>query len=184
MKTKHKFTLLALVVLGFIGQTAFKVAAPKADFTGSWAINKEKSDFGGWPETARYLAAPTLIKFSQHPGEMIVSFAYDSLAMGDGTYMGVPKSLDTLSFDGKEKPAGLPGFNLFKTLKWSDDGQLLTLLTVQKMPEVKKEDKKESHPIDWMETFSLDSDGKTLRYTGVKKLAEGTLTVKAVFDKK
>jgi len=181
MKTKNTLILLILSALVLTGQTAFKSFTTKADFSGTWAINTGKSDFGTWAEAETKLAAPALIKIDQHANDMIITLAYDSVAMGGGSFSGIPKSTDTLNFDGKVKETAKGGpFVLLKSLKWSEDGRTFIISTKQSVPE----EMKIEHPVNWTETYALASDGKTIEYTGIKVLADGARTVKGVYEKK
>ncbi len=170
--TNCGFKVLLLAFMLMTVNLLAKAAPPKTDFSGAWQLNIAKSDFGKLPQTG----APTLINISQRADAIELDRSFPGTADLPAV---VDKAL--LTFDGQQLKAVLAPRNDQKTsyLKWSDDGQAITVFQNYKVTEAGKT------PWEYNRTekYALSDDGKTLTIERVTVFPDRTETIKAVYDK-
>jgi hypothetical protein len=172
MKNSLKNILVALpVILLFIAGNV-QAQSSKPNFTGSWKINLEKSDFG------------TVPTFTMH-AQMILQQQPDSIAVkasgtgNDGKpYSGNAK----YALNGTATVRELPdNKKLIGLMKWSDNGT-----GIIKDQKYISSDKPEEPYREIKESWALSSDGNTLTIQQHVEIAEHpdfSYSIKAVFDK-
>jgi hypothetical protein len=164
LNTKTAFVAMAAFAFMSIAATP----ADKANFSGSWKLNEQKSDLGQY---GGRMTARTLKLEQKDDGlsiERVTNFNGE-----DRT------STEKLSFDGKENENTVFGTTKKKsTAKWSDDGQTLTVNSV-----IVFERDGQSMEIKSTETWKLINDGQNLSFESTSTSQMGTNTVKAVYDK-
>jgi len=149
---------------------AFTTRPDKAMFTGSWKLNEDKSelgDFGG-----RF--APRKIKVDQKDDAITIAKTSPSFNGGDPN-----TTTETLSYDGKvSESTGFGNSKKKSTLKWSDDGQSMTITYT-----ITFERNGETSELKGTETWTLSADGKNLTANISSTSSQGEFTMKEVFDK-
>jgi hypothetical protein len=147
------FLLLALTTFSLI-------AADHPNFTGSWKMNADKSDFGA-------LASPTLYERKiEHKDPVIRMTVRQGSAMGERT---VDVDLRT---DGQETTNKSPTGEGKTIGKWN--GRDLDLTTTRKV---------QGGDVVSHEIWSLSQDGKTLTSTTHMKTPRGNVDIKLVLDR-
>ena len=149
---------------------SFTVLTDKANFSGSWALNEGKSDFG--QRGARF--ATKTLKVEQKDDAINITRTTPSFNGGDDV-----TTTDALGFDGKEvQSTGFGNSTKKSTLKWADDGQGFTITSNTTM-----ERNGQTFELSGTETWSLTDGGKSLSVVSVSKSSRGEFTAKAVYDK-
>ena len=150
--------LLAAVIVSST-LVSFSTKADRANFSGSWALNEGKSDFG--ERGARF--ATKALKVEQKDDAITISRTTPSFQGGDDV-----TTTETLGFDGKEvQGTGFGGSVRKSTLKWAADG----------------ERNGQSFTFSSTETWTLGDGGKSLTVTAVRSSQQGEVTTKAAYDK-
>jgi hypothetical protein len=146
---------------------SFTVKPVKADFSGEWKLNEEKSELGNF---GRFAARS--IKVEQKDDAITIAKTAPSFNGGDAT------TTETLTFDGKESETTVFGGSKKKsTAKWSDDGQTL-IITYSIMFERDGQ----TTEFKGTETWSLTKDGALSAVT-VSSSPRGENTTKAIYTK-
>ena len=160
---KLSFLLIApLFIFSFISMPA------RTNFGGQWKLNEGKSElgqFGGF--------AAKSVKVEQKEDAITITQVNEF----NGEQM---TRTETLTFDGKETESS-GGFGNSKrksTVKWSDDGKILTVTFVLKL-----DFNGETNEIKGTEKYSLSDDGKTLTLQSNSAGPQGDISSKAVYDK-
>ena len=110
-----KITALLSIALILISLAAIPLTK-RVDFSGSWIMNTEKSDFGG-------LAPSTMIKrmeVRQQSSAISIQRFVDPNGPQDTV------SLEVLRFDGSATETKVSGAQKVSTMKWADDGRSFT----------------------------------------------------------
>ena len=161
--------LLAAVIVSAT-LVSFSTKADRANFSGSWALNEGKSDFG--ERGARF--ATKTIKAEQKDDAITLTRTSPSFQGGDDV-----TSTETLGFDGKEvQSAGFGGSVRKSALKWATDGQSFSISST-----TTGERNGQSFTFTGTETWTLGDGGKSLTVTAVRTTQQGESTTKAVYDK-
>jgi hypothetical protein len=150
---------LSAAVLALVLTLAAGAAAQqKPNFSGSWAINQVKSNFG---------AVPTPDTFTRKIVHAEPSIAIDE---EQASPIGVQQTSRKMTTDGKESTFNVSGADVKATAKW--EGSTLVVVT-----------NVEAIGITYNDRMSLSEDGKTL--TSVVRLdtPQGAVDITVVFDK-
>ncbi len=138
-----------------------------ADFSGQWALNRDKTDFGELSENS----APLEISVKQDK----ISITIQRLSKNkDGE---TKNYSEKLSFDGKVSQIMIQQISKLAALKWSDDGSMLVETAQYKDPSANIEYK-------GTETWELSDNGATLTVNRVDELEGSRYTKKMVYDRK
>ena len=163
-------TLLAAIIVS-AAFFSFSIKAEKANFSGSWALNEGKSDFG--ERGARF--ATKAIKVEQKGDAITISRTTPSFQGGDDV-----TTTETLGFDGKEvQGTGFGGSVRKSTLKWAGDEQSFSITST-----TTGERNGQSFTFNSTETWTLGDGDKSLIVTAVRSSQQGEVTTKAAYDKK
>ena len=164
--SKKLFIVLAVSTALF----SFTTKPDKANFSGTWALNEGKSDFG--QRGARF--ATKTIKVDQKDDAITISRTTPSFQGGDDV-----TTTETLPFDGKEiSGTGFGNSTRKSSLKWSDDGQTFTISSTITMDR-----NGQTMTFSSTETWALGDGGKSLMLTSVRTTQQGEQTTKAAYDK-
>ncbi len=158
------YTAVACITLG----TATAVQAQKTDFSGEWKLNEAKSNLGQYTR----MVARKMTVNSQKDSLSILRFI-TSQDGNETTYN------EKLAFDGKETESTVFGNSKKKsTLKWSDDGQSLTVNS-----NIVFERDGQSFEVKVVEVWKLTEGGKVLSLESTSTSQMGTNTISLLFDK-
>jgi len=162
---------LIVVLIVSAALVSFSTKADRANFSGSWALNEGKSDFG--ERGARF--ATKAIKVEQKDDAITIARTTPSFQGGDDV-----TTTETLGFDGKEvQGTGFGGSMRKATLKWATDGQSLSISST-----TTGERNGQAFSFSAVETWTLGDGGKSLIVTTVRTTQQGEVTTKAAYDKK
>ncbi len=146
---------------------SFTVTGDKANFSGDWKLNEDKSELGNF---GRFAARS--IKVEQKTDAIVITKTSPSFNGGDPVV-----SDETLTFDGKESETTVFGGSKKKsTAKWSDDGQTMTVSY-----SILFERDGQSSEFKGTETWSL-KDGM-LSVVTLSNSPRGETTTKALYGK-
>jgi hypothetical protein len=163
--SKKLLTLLVAPALLF----SFTTHSYKTNFSGSWALNESKSEFGEFG--SRFAARK--IKADQKDAAITIS---KTVATQDGSEV---TNDETLTFDGKTiESTGLFNSKRKSVMKWADDGQSFVINYT-----VAFERDGETTEVTGKEAWSLSADGKTLTVQVNSTSSFGEFASKAVYDK-
>ena len=161
----RKLLLVVTAALAFVCMSAR--LADKANFSGEWTLNEQKSAFGEGPRFT-----PKKIKVEQVDNGLSV----ERTTSFNGEDRVTPEKL---SLDGKETENLAFGTAKRKsTVKWGADGQSITISSVLNLDR-----DGQTMEIKSTEVWKL-VDAKTLSVETTSTTPQGTNTIKAVFDKK
>jgi hypothetical protein len=153
----------------FITLCAVTVNAQKANFSGEWKLNEQKSTLGQY---GGRMAAKKLKLNGQTDSLSIQRTATSQ----DGNEVTMN---ERLTFDGKETESTLFTNSKKKsTAKWSDDGKSLNVNST-----ITLDRNGETIEIKVTETWKLADDGKALTIESTSNSSFGTNTMKLVYDK-
>ena len=159
------FTLTAAILL-FGSATAF---AQKANFTGTWKYNTEKSV----ASENGFRMSPSKITVVQD--ELKIN-AEKVMAGRDGEDM-ITKDIITL--DGKEcENVAFQEMKKKSIATWSADGKVLTIGSSMNF-----DNNGETMTFKWSESWTLGADGNTLLFENVSRMGENEVKEKSVYDK-
>ena len=148
---------------------SFTSLPDKANFSGEWNLNKDKSDLGQFADYAT-----RIIKADQKADMISISRTANSFTGGEATTM------ESLPFDGKETESTIFGNSKKKTAaKWSDDGQTFTMTYTMLL-----DFNGQTNEIKGVETWTLADGGKTLISQNNSTSSFGDLATKSVYEKK
>jgi len=156
MLRKHFVTTLALLVVAALAMPA----AAKTDFSGTWKLEADKSDFGPMPPPEKYEQT-----VSHKDPELKISL----LQAGQ---QGEMKAEMAYSTDGKETTNEIRGNPVKSTAKWEGDALLIESKMDIQGNELKLADK-----------WSLSADGKTLTMNRKINAPQGEFEMKMVLAK-
>jgi len=149
---------------------SFTTKADRASFSGSWALNEGKSDFG--ERGARF--ATKKIKAEQKSDAITISRTTPSFQGGDDV-----TTTETLGFDGKEvQSEGFGGSVRKSALKWATDEKSFSISST-----TTGERNGQSFTFTGTDTWALGDGGKSLVVTSVRTTQQGEVTTKAAYDK-
>jgi hypothetical protein len=139
------------------------------NFTGSWAFNESKSNFGG----SQFRFAATAMTVVQDGNNMTVE---STMPSRDG---GERKSTDKFTLDGKV--CENPMFNSVRksTLTWSEDKSTLTIASVMNF-----ERDGQSQEFKTTAIWKLAEDGKVLTIESTFPSPDGDIKTTVAYDKK
>ena len=170
MKMSFAKKLLAAVIVSST-LVSFSTKTDRANFSGGWALNEGKSDFG--QRGARF--ATKTIKVEQKDDAITITRTTPSFQGGDDV-----TTTETLGFDGKEvQGTGFGGSVRKSTLKWASDEQSFSINST-----TTGERNGQSFTFSGTETWTLGDGGKSLTVTTVRTSQQGEVTTKAAYDKK
>jgi len=166
LKCKNYLKSAAIIACLFVVTTA---ATPftffKTDFSGSWTLNADKSEFGNTPQ----YAAVKKFDIKQENDSVYISRVTVNANQEETT------SQETLSLDGTPSVKVLDNKRTKKsTVTWSEDGKTMTTVSSYSFPE-----KPEEIEYTLTQTWSLDNNKKEL----MVDLTSPAYTIKAVYDK-
>ena len=144
------FTLLWLISIPAM------YAGKKTDFSGTWILNREKSELGdrGFADNSKTI--------KQEDNKMVVERKFTSR---DGQEM---TATDTYTLDGKESVnEGFGNSERKSTATWSEDGKTLTIQT-----KVSFERDGQTRVFEYTETWTLADNGKNLVITSKSERGE------------
>ena len=160
------FLSIAFFVL-FLLYPATTYAGDKADFSGEWALNEDKSETG----ESRFGPSKTL-KITQAENSLVI----ESTRMGRDGEQRTNKREFTL--DGIEKLTEDERGTTKSTASWSEDGKTLTLNSHRKMTRGDQ-----TFEITTKETWELSSDGRTLTINSSRSTPRGEMNSVLVYNK-
>jgi hypothetical protein len=161
--------LLAAVIVSST-LVSFSHKAGRANFSGGWALNEGKSDFG--QRGARF--ATKTIKVEQKSDAIAITRTTPSFQGGDDV-----TTTETLGFDGKEvQSEGFGGSVRKSALKWATDEQSFSISST-----TTGERNGQSFTFTGTDTWTLGDGGKSLMITSVRTTQQGEVTTKAAYDK-
>ena len=161
--------LMAVLIVS-AALVSFSTKADRANFSGSWALNEGKSDFG--ERGARF--ATKTIKVEQKDDATTITRTTPSFQGGDDV-----TTTETLGFDGKEvQGTGFGGSARKAALKWATDGQSFSISST-----TTGERNGQSFTFTGTDTWTLGDGGKSLMVTSVRTTQQGEVTTKAAYDK-
>jgi hypothetical protein len=140
------------------------------DFSGEWALNEQKSNFG----TSNFRMGATTMKVKQE--DVAITIARNGTVPNGEAYAWEEK----LTADGKETETTVFGTGKRKaSLKWSDDSKSFTVSSKTLL-------ERDGNSIDITSTeiFKLSDGGKTLTVDVNSTSSFGTFTRILVYDKK
>ena len=163
-----KKLLAALIVSAAL--VSFSTKADRANFSGGWALNEGKSDFG--ERGARF--ATKAIKVEQKGDAITITKTSPSFQGGDDV-----TTTETLGFDGKEvQSEGFGGSVRKSALKWATDEQSFSISST-----TTGERNGQSFTFTGTDSWTLGDGGKSLLVTSVRTTQQGEVTTKAAYDK-
>lgn len=155
--------LLITAVIAFLGiGLAAQATQAKPDFSGTWTLVADKSDFGEMPAPASMTRTIT----HKDPDLKIVTTQTGGMN-GDTT------TTTNLSTDGKPKTNDIGGSMMTTTGKW--DGSAIVLHSTANM---------QGADVSLDDRYELSDGGKTLTVTRKIGTGEGSFTMKIVLAKK
>jgi len=156
-----------LVVLGIV--TCFTSARilKKADFSGIWTINLDKSDFG---KLDANLNSAKLIVIDQKSKSLILTRTFGNNA----------PSIEYYNFDGTSVDTTMGEYKKTSFLKWADDEMQFTISSLYNVTQQNRDPWKYTRT----ETYSLSEGDKILTVDRVSVLPDRKETIKVVYDKK
>ena len=161
--------LLAAVIISST-LVSFNTKADRSNFSGSWALNEGKSDFG--ERGARF--ATKAIKVEQKGDAITITRTSPSFQGGEDV-----TTTETLGFDGKEvQGTGFGGSVKKSTLKWAADEQSFAISST-----TTGERNGQSFTFNATETWTIGDGGKSLTVTTVRTSQQGEVTTKGAYDK-
>jgi hypothetical protein len=161
--------LLAAVIVSST-LVSFSHKADRANFSGSWALNEGKSDFG--QRGARF--ATKTIKVDQKGDAIAITRTTPNFQGGDDV-----TTTETLGFDGKEvQSEGFGGSVRKSALKWATDEKSFAISST-----TTGERNGQSFTFSGTDTWTLADGGKSLLVTSVRTTQQGEVTTKAAYDK-
>lgn len=164
-----KKLLTAVIVSAAL--VSFTHKADRANFSGSWALNEGKSDFG--QRGARF--ATKTIKTEQKSDAITITRTTPSFQQGGDDVT----TTETLGFDGKEvQSEGFGGSVRKSALKWATDEQSFSISST-----TTGERNGQSFTFTGTDTWTLGDGGKSLMVTSVRTTQQGEVTTKAAYDK-
>jgi hypothetical protein len=162
-----KKLLLLLIVPAFL--LAFKTAADRSNFSGTWKLNSSKSEMGNFGRFAAHT-----VKADQKDDAITIAKTSPSFNGGDDVTV-----TETLSYDGKETETTVFGNSKRKsTARWSDDGKTFTISYTLML-----DFNGQTNEIKGTETWTLSDDGKTLTVQNHSTSSQGERSTKAVYEK-
>ena len=180
-----QITLSAMIILAFLAMSlTLNGQAGKADFTGTWALNAEKSDMGGGP------GGPPQGQPPQGQGQRMGGFGGGNFtATQEANLLTVTRtrtnqngeSVTTTSkytLDGKESINTTGRGESKSTATWAADGNTLKIATSRTF-----DMGGESRTMNSTEEWTL-TDAKTLTIKSMMNTPNGERTTAMVYDKK
>jgi len=151
------------------------MSAPPADFSGTWALNKEKSEMAGG---GGQQGTPDSVTWK-------VTQAKDTITIETKQVFGGqerPAQTLTYKLDGTETMAEVPGRGgqmqkVALKAKWQGDGKILELTRVRTM-------NMQGQDITITNIEHLERDGGALKVHSIAKTPQGERESKLTFDKK
>ena len=156
MNRRSVLSLLALAGLSAILATA----ADKPNFTGTWKMNSEKSDYGPVPPPEK------MDRTIKHEDPKL---SMNTVSVGP---QGENKSEATYTTDGKESVNKLLGVEVKSVAAW--DGPNLT---------IKYKREVQGMEISFVENWTLSAEGKVLTIVNNLSTPQGEFALKIVMDK-
>jgi hypothetical protein len=141
--------------------------AQKTDFSGTYKVNKTKTDFGEAPE----FILPRFIKVNQEAKQAIIARTQLNAELQEQK-----PTIDTLSFDGKPSMSKTAsGNSTTTTAKWLNDKSFELTINITKADG--------SNLLKAVETWNLEENGKLLFINRAVDQGSMQYTTKAYFDK-
>jgi len=155
----NRRSVLSILALASLTATLAS-AADKPNFSGSWKLNTDKSDFGPVPPPEKMARTIT------HADP---SLKYSSVSVGP---QGEQKTEASYTTDGKESVNKLGGAEIKGVAAW--DGENLT---------IKYKREVQGMDISFAENWTLSADGKVLTIVNNLSTPQGDFALKMVLDK-
>jgi hypothetical protein len=168
IKTQFLKKATVLSATAFLTVCSAATYAQKANFSGEWKLNEQKSDLGQFAQMA-----PKKLKATSQADNLSI----ERFATGpDGSEANYT---DKFTFDGKETETTLFGTAKKKsTAKWSDDGKSLMVKS-----NIVFSNEGQTFEVTINEVWKFLEDGKTLSVESTSTSQMGTNTTKMLFDK-
>ncbi len=142
-------------------------AGDKADFSGEWTLNEDKSEMG----EGRFRPSATL-KITQAENSLVI----DRTRIGrDGEQR---KIKDEYTLDGEAKLTETERGSTKSTASWSEDGKTLTINSHRKMTR-----EGQTFEITSVETWELSDDGSALTIKSSISSTRGERSIVLVYNK-
>ncbi|HQH24609.1 MAG TPA: hypothetical protein PLM01_10275 [Bacteroidales bacterium] len=168
MKNNGIFSVRKLICLSaFFLSTAFLFG--QANFSGNWALNDSKSDFGG----SQFRFAATSLSVQQAAGVLTVE---STMPGRDGGEM---KSTSKYKLDGSVSENPMFNSTRKSTVAWSADKSTLTITSTMTFNR-----DGQSREMKTTETWKLAEGGKVLKIESVRPGRDGEMKTTAAYDKK
>lgn len=160
-------TGLIVAVFLFVSFVTF-AADEKANFSGQWILNTEKSQLG---EGGRWAAKS--LKVTQEENNLSVERTATGRNGEDITFT------QSVTLDGKESLSAMPNRPQRKsTANWSEGGKILTISSIT----VFEQDGNKTEMSD-VETWALSGDGNSLSINNLSQSPRGEREATYVYDK-
>ncbi|HOF20918.1 MAG TPA: hypothetical protein PLO24_06665, partial [Bacteroidales bacterium] len=141
----------------------------QANFSGNWALNDSKSDFGG----SQFRFAATSLSVQQAAGVLTVE---STMPGRDGGEM---KSTSKYKLDGSVSENPMFNSTRKSTVAWSADKSTLTITSTMTFNR-----DGQSREMKTTETWKLAEGGKVLKIESVRPGRDGEMKTTAAYDKK
>jgi hypothetical protein len=165
----YKSTKLLLLLLLPAFLVSFSGKTYKANYTGSWKLNEQKSELG---EFGGRIAAR---KFKVEQKDDVISITRTGTTFNGDEY----SNTETLTFDGKVCEMTVYETSKKKsTIKWSEDGNSFVITYTFDF-----NFNGESSTINGTEKWSISEDGKSLTSQTNSQGPQGDFTMKGVYEK-
>ena len=164
----YSFSVLLVITILLLG-TSLTARSQRVDFSGTWKLNGEKTDFGKLSENS----TPIQMTMEQINDSIIIE-RFSKNRQGE-----THSYLEKLPFDGKDVEIMINATKKISSAQWSTDGQ--TFKEVAKYFN-------SSAPIEFgeyraNEIWTLSDEGKTLTIMRVDQMKSGNYPKKMVYNK-
>ena len=154
-----------LILLMICGSTQIYAQGSKADFSGSWVLNAEKSNLGD--TGGRRMGGGDFVATQEVNLLTVVSTRTNR----DGESVTTTRKF---TLDGKESVNEMRNFESKSTAKWSDDGKTLTIETVFSF---------NGNEMKSSEVWTM-KDARTLSISSTRQGRNGEIKRTLIYDKK
>lgn len=162
----RKSSFFIFITLICITSSSMRVNAQNPDFSGTWSLNREKTDFGELSENST-------------PLKVTVSQSKDSIRIERLSKNGQGETniyIETLPFNGKVQENLIKSTKKFSAVEWSGDGQSL-------IENANYSDSSAQMEYKGIETWLLSDNGTLLTISRVDEVAGSKYLKKMVYEK-
>ena len=170
-----RFVALFTIVVLLLSACLVSAQEGKVNFAGEWALNADKSEFGGGGGRGgrgggRRGMGATKMVVEQEDNKLVVEDFHQNR---DGDEV---STVSTYTLDGKESKNETNFGESVSVAKWSKDGKTITIESTRNISRGDRE-----MTIETTAIWSLDKDTLTVETT--RSTPRGEMTSKAVYDK-